>query len=215
VFDSGSLVVEERTYNNAWDQLYLNGSMDVIIVQDDEFDIRIETGARKLEYIDTKVVDNQLIISERHNNVLNDKQTKVWISKSVIHSIQLNGSGDIRGTGLIADYLDVDISGSGNIELNANISDYIVLNVGGSGDALLEGVCDLLTLYVNGSGDVDSRNLPVGDCAVFVNGSGDSRVNVSGELQVNINGSGDVYYWGQPTYVYVNNNGSGEVYSMN
>ena len=214
LFDSGALVIEDRLIDDDWDALVLEGSMDVYIVQDEDYEIRVEAGERKMDYIETRVFNEKLIISEKHNNIINDKQTKVYVSKSFINSIDLDGSGDIVGEGLVATNLNIDINGSGDIDLDVDVEEYLDLDINGSGDSKLTGQCGDLNLFVDGSGDLDAKYLPVQDCFIHVNGSGDSRVTVSGALNVEIDGSGDVYYWGQPETINIEIDGSGNVVEM-
>lgn len=208
--DSGNLVVEERALEDTYDRVSLEGSMDLYIVDDPSFDIRIEAGEHKLPHIETEVINHELVIRENHNHVIDDKQTKVFISNIVLESIDLHGSGDIEGT-LVVDDFHLDIDGSGDVDLHLGDAELVDIDVMGSGDTRLEGTAEALNVRVEGSGDTNARYLIAEDVYIHVDGSGDTRVYVTNYLHVEIDGSGDVYYWGDPEEVFIDIDGSGEV----
>ena len=214
LFDSGNLIVEERVISESYTGIVVEGSMDVYIVQDSTFDIQVEAGERKMPFIKTKVFSDDLIITEEDNHIINDKRTKVYVSASFLNRLEMSGSGNVYGTGIVGDYLNIDLQGSGDIQIDVEVEGYVDLDVRGSGDTKLTGTATSLSVNIEGSGDVDARYLPVDDCHVFIDGSGDVRVNVSSHLHIEINGSGDVYYWGDPESIDIDINGSGDVHHM-
>jgi hypothetical protein len=209
--DSGDLIVEERALEESYDKISVEGSMDVYIVDDLSYDIKVEAGENKMRFIETTVVNHELIIRESSNHVLDDKQTKVYITNQVLDAIDLHGSGDVSGE-IIADDINIDMHGSGDVDLDLGEADLVDLDVFGSGDSHLEGSATGFSIRLEGSGDINARYLVAEDVYVHLDGSGDARVYATDFLQVDINGSGDVYYWGDPEVVEVDIDGSGDVY---
>lgn len=211
LFNSGDLQIEERTLDGDYDGVVLNGAMDLYIVQDQDFDCRVEAGSRKMKFIETEVIDGILYIDEEDNNVANDKQTKVYISKEFLNMIHLDGSGDIQGNGIETDHLDLRIDGSGDMDLELEGAITIDIDIDGSGDITLEGSAQTAVWSVEGSGDIDGRGFPLEQAFISIDGSGDVFVNVSDLLNVTIEGSGDVLYLGDPNEIITDITGSGHV----
>jgi len=95
--EPGDIITEIRSTSD-YDRLELEGSMDVIIVQDSDFEIKVVAGENKMPFIKTKVEGNTLRIFEKNNQVQSTHQDKIYISKSMLRSITLDGSGDIDGS---------------------------------------------------------------------------------------------------------------------
>ena len=209
-YDSGDLIIEERVLDSEFSEILMRGSFDVFIVEDEPYDIRIECGERKLEYLDTYVLGDKLYIVERNNHVANDKQNKVYLNHSYITGIEIEGSGDLEGDLGMLPLLDIQVDGSGDIDIDCDIENHVEVLIDGSGDIRLDGEAESIDITIDGSGDVDGRFFPVEESHIFIDGSGDVKVNVSDYLFVQIYGSGDVQYIGDP-FIEVNDSGSGDV----
>lgn len=214
LFDSGALVIEERDVDDFYDALTLEGSMNVYIVQDSTFDIRVEAGERKLPYIETRVFNDELVVSESPNNIICDKQTKVFVSTDFLQSISIHGSGDIEGSGILAENLSMDIRGSGDMDLGVEVVEQVEIDIKGSGNCKIDGDAYSGVIRVDGSGDVDARYLDLTEAFVFIDASGDVRITVSSFIHAEIDGSGDLYYWGNPETTEFEIYGSGDIISM-
>ncbi len=204
---------EEDRVVPSFDEIVVEGAMDVFITQDSSYVIRVEAPENLLEHIRTDVSSGELKIWEEHNHVIHTRPVKVFISQSVIDRIELNGSGDVEADHIVSSNFDLALNGSGDIHLDVSATSLNV-DLRGSGDIDLRGAATDLVVELNGSGDVDARNLPVTNAEVEVDGSGDISVDVSTILDIDIEGSGNVYYWGNPTAVTTNITGSGNAHDM-
>lgn len=209
-WNSGDLVVEDRANSDFYTGIDVDGSIDVIISTDNDFDIRVEAGSRKLKHIVTEVIEEVLYIYEDKNNVANDKQTKVFINQEFLDLINLEGSGDISAQILETDDMDINLRGSGDIDLNFSELSTVDVSIRGSGDVDLVGIGSSAKFDIDGSGDIDAIQLEIETADILIDGSGDVDVNASQELNIIINGSGDVSYLGNPV-LNVEINGSGDV----
>ncbi|MEM7161001.1 MAG: head GIN domain-containing protein [Bacteroidota bacterium] len=210
LWDSGDLIVEDRSLAEFYTGLDVDGNIDVIITSNDSYDVRVETGSRKIKHIVTEVIDEVLYVYEERNNVADDKQTKVFIDQEFLDKINLDGSGDISAQALESADMDINVRGSGDIDLRFLEVNSVDASIRGSGDIVLSGEGESVNFDIDGSGDIDALDLPVEFASVLIDGSGDVSVNVSNELNVVINGSGDVNYLGSPI-VSTEINGSGDV----
>ena len=123
---------------------------------------------------------------------------------------------------------DLTVAGSGEIQLdrlgtggNAEVSiaestiaridaDTLEVNVAGSGSLRAAGTAKKLDLSIAGSGDLNLRDLEVGDADVAIAGSGDAVFASDGSVDASIMGSGDVEVIGNAK-CSVSSMGSGDV----
>jgi hypothetical protein len=55
-----------------------------------------------------------------------------------------------------------------------------------------------LDIYITGTGDVNTLDLPVNECSIIINGAGNCEVHADSSLEVDISGVGNVFYTGHP-----------------
>ncbi|MFT4678988.1 MAG: hypothetical protein ACI9HG_001095, partial [Flavobacteriales bacterium] len=77
VFDSGVWVTEERVISENYHGILIEDGIDVVIIADAPYSLKIEGGENKLPFIETKVVDGHLVLSEKRNHIRDDKQVRV------------------------------------------------------------------------------------------------------------------------------------------
>jgi len=210
LWDSGDLIIEDRPNAEYYTGIDVDGNLDVYISSGNDYDIRVESGERKIKHIITEVIDEVLFIYEKNNSVASDKQSKVFLNQEFLDKIFLDGSGDVFAPHLESSNMDIALRGSGDIDLNFVEISSVKAQIRGSGDIHLNGEGSSLDLDIDGSGDIDAKDLEVQVGDVRIDGSGDVWVNASDELNVLINGSGDVTYFGNPN-LNVEINGSGDV----
>jgi hypothetical protein len=75
----------------------------------------------------------------------------------------------------------------------------------------VDGKAERFAIILNGSGDVDAKNLISRDADVTITGSGNIGVTAKQSLSVTLTGSGDVNYYGHPVRLEKELTGSGEV----
>jgi len=204
----GDDAVETRALDDFF-KLEVNGCIDVTFKQSEIFEVRIEAGENHINFVDTDVVGDWLIIDEDIASLRNH-DIRAIVSAPNLDEIIINGSGDVDATGLDAATIEVRVNGSGDMNIDA-LSDLMIAQVSGSGDITLLGETIDLDLTVKGSGDINARNSISDYAEVHVKGSGDVKVNVFKELYASINGSGDIHYWGNPEIVNTNVSGSGDI----
>jgi len=204
----GDDTVETRALTD-FTKLEVNGCIDVTFQVSEVFEVEIEAGENHIDFVDTDVVGDWLIIDERLVNIGNN-DIRAFVRAPNLDEILLNGSGDIDAANLDAETIEVRVVGSGDINVDA-LSDFMVASVSGSGDITISGDTGDLDLTVKGSGDINARNIVCDIAEVHVKGSGDVKVNVLQELFASISGSGDIHYWGNPEIVNTNVSGSGDI----
>nr|MDA3844660.1 DUF2807 domain-containing protein [Candidatus Kapabacteria bacterium] len=158
-------------------------------VRDGELNIEMyecESTHKKINInIDIKTVSS---ICSRANSVLT-AQSPI---ESEIIELNLTADGEITIEDLFANKIDAIVSGSGNI------------NIGGK-----KNIKELI-INIDGSGNVNTYNLPVENITVNISGSGSCKINPISSLKARISGTGNIYYKGDPEKTIVIS-GSGEV----
>lgn len=204
-------VVSETRQEPVFHSINMEGNVDVFISYDTASTIRVEAGENLIDYIETSVVGNELLVYEAPNNVVNAKPIRVYITMDSLVNVTMEGSGDLDVNDMISNNLNILSIGSGdvNFEIDANSINY---DSRGSGDARFVGNVTALNVLLEGSGDFMGRYLYSYDTNVEIEGSGDAIVNASNSLIVEIIGSGDVTYYGNPASVTTTILGSGNVY---
>lgn len=214
VFDSGVWVTEERVITDNYHGVIIESAIDVVIIEDAAYSLKIEGGENKLPFIETKVIDGHLVLSEKRNHIRDDKQVRIFISQNHLSEISIDGSGDVTGDDIWANELEVNIGGSGSVDLGVEIEGTVDVDIHGSGDVRLTGDANQVNFDIDGSGDIDTRFIESANAFVFIDGSGDVRLTATEFLHVEIDGSGDVMYWGAPNTVEVDIDGSGDLIDM-
>lgn len=192
--------------------LQLEDNIDVFVTQDTAFTIRVQAGENLINYIETSVVGDKLVIYEAPNNVVNTKPIKVFLTMDSVHNISMEGSGNLDMNNMLSDHLNFVATGSGDINLEVE-AQHINFNNKGSGDAQFVGTTDSFNVQLQGSGDLNARFLEANDVNIVLEGSGDGIISAAMTLIATLSGSGDIIYYGNPGTVTTSNQGSGNIYA--
>ncbi|MEZ4888972.1 MAG: head GIN domain-containing protein [Chitinophagales bacterium] len=208
--------VENRNVGQ-FDVLHVKGSIDVMITQSSDYQVRVEAPSDKMGNIITEVENGELVVHIKTPKGKNNwswkdnmNDVKVYVSAKSLKGLYLSGSGDVEGSGLTSTIFKVSIAGSGDLDIEVDAHS-IEAKIAGSGDMDIAGSTKNLDVSIAGSGEFDAFDLKTKDCEIQIAGSGDCNVYVSESLDVRINGSGNVAYKGNPSNVNKNIRGSGNV----
>lgn len=106
------------------------------------------------------------------------------------------GSGDLDLVGLEASDVTVRQEGSGGLAITAGHT--LAADIAGSGTVGAAGEVDVLTVRLDGSGDLAAAGLRAKSATVSLSRSGDAVIWVDDLLNVVLDGSGNVVYSGSP-----------------
>lgn len=215
VSGNGDYITETRRVSE-YDQVSLQGSMDVKLIAGKEGELSVEAESNLMEYILTEVNGGNLKISvEKGVNISPSKRMGITITVpfETLEEVSLTGSGDITTSARIkASAFQVQLTGSGDISLDLD-AEKVRGRITGSGDIELVGETEEFECSVTGSGDFDASKLKAERVSASVSGSGDIEVYASQELKTRITGSGDINYSGSPKKQDFKTSGSGSVSS--
>lgn len=168
----------------------IDGMADVSIQIGAPAAVSVTTDDNLLQVITTNVQGNTLVIGS-NQSYSTKVGVKVAITVPELSGVQINGSGDIRITGLDAEKFSTVIRGSGNIQAAGTARD--------------------LSAQIEGSGDLNLGDLQTHTASISVAGSGNATVNASEQLSASVAGSGNIQYRGAPKNVQKSVAGSGSV----
>lgn len=209
----GSLASEDRAVSG-FDEVKLQGSGTLEITQDGSEGLRVEASEDVLQYIETKVVGDELTIGFKPGMpVMNTGPIYFYLSVDDLERVQVSGSGNVNMESLKTENLELVVSGSGNMNLRDVKAKKLDLNISGSGNLELAGEVEQMRIDVSGSGNCRLGDLHSQTAVVKVSGSGDVVAWVEESLDINISGSGTVKYYGRPQ-VNEHTSGSGRVTSL-
>lgn len=217
VHGDGNIITEDRANDvSDFDQIELNGSFDLELIQDSEYKVVIEGDEAILRLISSRVSNHRLVVETKSNKCFSSNGSILLrISAKDISKIILSGSGNVYCDSLTTNNLEVRISGSGDIRLTKLLANHIDAVIAGSGNINLNGACDNSFLNIDGSGDIRAFNLVQKNCDLQINGSGNIFTSFFEKLTGTINGSGNVMYKTANGQVNININGSGSVRNEN
>ena len=209
---NGNVVTRELNKGD-FTKVEQRGSFDVYLSNSPSASVKIEAEENLIEYIETFINDNTLVIRTKEGYSLKpDRDVKIYISAPQLTDIQSSGSGDIISQSLLSDSTKISfgVRGSANIQVDVNAPE-IDAEISGTGDMELKGQTRKFNAEVKGSGNIKASDLKAEDTDIEIKGSGDADVFASASLNVNVRGSGDVRYKGNAPKVTNDIKGSGSV----
>lgn len=176
-------------------------NLDVEIIEGAQPGVKVEADENLLPYIITEDDGDKLVIKTKDNTSLSSpNKIKVYITTDKLEDVDLEGSGNITGTGEFtgADHLKLSIAGSGNISIQVN-TPKVTSSIAGTGNIILAGETKDSKIDIAGVGEYKAEELKSENVDVRIAGSGNAHVFADVSLDINIAGSGDVYYKGSPS----------------
>ncbi len=211
---SGDLIKETRNVSN-FDQVSLSGSGIVIITQNGEQSLVVETDDNIMEHITSEVRGSTLELGFDSTRAGGYSPTKLIFTLNVddLNGLNISGSGDISAESIETENIEIDVSGSGKVKVDSLTADTVDAEIGGSGEIDLAGIVTEQNIAIGGSGKYRTEDLRSETVVVDIGGSGDATVWATNSLNINIGGSGSVNYYGTPA-INSSIGGSGSINNM-
>ncbi|MDO8121331.1 head GIN domain-containing protein [Isoptericola sp. b490] len=171
-------------------------SGDLVVVRGDLPALTVTAARPALERLTSDVAGGRLTLGS--TGTFMTGRIGYLLETSHLDRVTVQGSGDVTGSDVTGDVLEVVVQGSGDVSFDRVDARRVTVTVQGSGDVTLGGRSDELVVRVAGSGTVHAFELTVDSADVDIAGSGDVQASPSGTLRARIVGSGDVLYRGDP-----------------
>lgn len=219
IIGTGSAVEQTRDVSgiNAV-ELAMNGTLH--ISQGDTTSLRIEAQQNLLEYIQTDMRGDTLVIhTSPGTNVQSTRPIQYYLTIEKLEKIAISSSGDVEAGSLQSDSfsikinssgelsidsldcssLDVEIESSGNTNISRLIAEKISVQISSSGNLkITDGQLQKQDVRISSSGDYQAKNVPSTSADINITSSGSATVRVSDDLSGRLSSSGNIYYAGDP-----------------
>jgi hypothetical protein len=195
-------VIQERREVSDFDEVVLEGSGVITLVQGEQDGLVIETEESLLPKIKSEVVDGRLRLGFKswldYLTNLGHATIHYRVSMRQVRGVLISGSGKLEAGRIETDRLRLKVSGAGSLAVADLHTADLETSFSGSGEARLAGSAQKQEIHISGSGDYKAEELDCQDARVSISGSGGVRLRASQRLEVHISGSGEVRYAGQP-----------------
>lgn len=194
---SGPIVLENRSLTS-FTEITSSIPGKVILTQGNDQEVRVETHSDVINFIETYVVNERLVIETQNGiNLRNIDRLRIYITVPDYQAITITGAGSFElapGQCLDVATLRARITGAGRIDVCGNVDD--------------------LTVEITGAGSFNGFDLTSQNTDARITGAGNIRTHSQETLNITISGAGSVYYRGQPD-IHSNISGVGRVVNSN
>ena len=219
--NTGPQVTIEREAD-AFHRIELYNNVNLVVLQGDFFQIKVEGGKNLLSAIKTEVIDSALVI--RNTMKCNwmrsyNREITVYATLPALREIRYEGSGDVRNEGQIKlDSLEVNIwGGAGSFNLNLDVESLKLALHYGTADVTVKGRALMTTIYANSYGPFYCSDLISNIVYIRNSGTNECYVYARHILEVEITSVGNIYYsgfLGDPAEIKRNITGSGKLIEL-
>jgi hypothetical protein len=212
-FKSNGKEITETRYLDGFNKIQAYDKIEYTIVQGNEFKAEITAGSNIMSSIKTTVKDSVLAIHNKNKcNFVRGykKQIKVKITLPRLQKIENLGVGNIHfDPNFKQDSIFVRSENTGDTYINGNY--YLITTSSyGHGNIIVEGNCNTLYVYINGTNFFKGENLNVANYA-FIESFSIANAYIkspnNGVFECNIHSDGNIYYSGNPSLINNFSNG--------
>jgi hypothetical protein len=215
ILKGSGIIVTKTIEVSKIDAIDLKGSMNIIVTQGNNQEIKIETDDNILQYVEYKVVNSKIVFNIKDNKPytgISATKLNIYLTLEQLKEIKNYGSGDFTINNLIIkESLKIENNGSGDFKGNNFTGEKIEINNSGSGNFIFQGKINNLEISNFGSGNINTFNLNSDIINVNNSGSGNLKVYAEKEISLKNNGSGNIEYKGNAFLKSLNSSGSGKV----
>ena len=195
----GDIITEERDHDG-YSQVSLSGIGNMTVAEGDEFTFTIRTDANLMEYIETSVRGDTLVVEQRSGYNLDPTDgIEYTVTLPELTGVEVSGVGQIDVGALDAADLSVEVSGVGGVTIGDLDADSVTVDLSGVGSIEIDGETSTLEVDASGTGSFEGGNLETGDAVVQASGVGSVTVWVIETLDIDASGVGSVRYYGSPS----------------
>lgn len=195
----GDIVTEERDHDG-YTQVSLSGVGNMVLAEGDSFSLTIRTDANLMEYIETSVRGDTLVVELRSgHNVDPSDGIDYTVTLPELTGLEVSGVGQIDIGTLEAGDLSVSVSGVGGVTIGDLDAESVTVDLSGVGSIEIDGETATLDVSASGTGSFDGGDLRADDGVVESSGVGSVTVWVTDTLDISASGVGSVRYHGSPS----------------
>lgn len=206
-FKSNGSEKTETRYLSGFKRIQAYDKIEYTIVQGNEYKVEVTAGSNILSSIKTIVKDSVLTIHDKNkcNFVRGYKrQIKIKITLPHLQKIENLGVGTIYfDHNFVQDSIFIRSENSGDTYLDGTF--YLITTAShGDGNIIVNGTCNTIYVYMNGTNFFKGEDLTVTNYA-FIESYSIANAYIkapnNGTFECNIHSDGNVYYSGNPLHV--------------
>jgi hypothetical protein len=197
---NGNVTTERRNATN-FDEININGVLDVYLKQGVAFRIEVVTDENLQEIIETNVNNRILLVKTKDDQEYDATQMDIYITVPDIRRIKLEGVTALYTQDTLElSSVEIEKLNTGLLNFNA-IVDNLTLFSSGIGDIELSGKGRYVTIENDMVGDIKAFEFKIYDLNLVHNGTGQVEVYVTNNFDIQLTGVGDVYCKGSPVKI--------------
>ncbi|GAA0878602.1 head GIN domain-containing protein [Algoriphagus jejuensis] len=196
----------------SFSEVHSGGSWDVILVERDKEEVKIEAKGIALSKVKTEIDGDVLKLGLERGNY-NNVNLKFYVTYRNLEGLKCSGFGRMTvKSDVVADDFYISLSGSGDVIMQSLRADELEASISGSAKISIEsGAVGDAEIKQSGSGDFVAEDLAIEDLDVSKSGSGSTKVGDLGEVSLRSSGSGDLIYSGSPRMGEIKVSGSSSI----
>lgn len=188
IVGSGVIVSQQRT-PGTFSGIRIVGIAKVYVRQDSVDSLRIEADDNIIGRVTSSVSQGVLTVGLTSGSYT-DVTVRVYATMTTIHSLGIDGTGDIETT-------------------NSIQTDNVACSILGAGSMTLSGVTTAESVVIAGAGSIHNYGLVSSRCSASILGTGNVEIYASQRLDALISGVGTITYDGNPAEVNSTTTGVG------
>ncbi len=209
-------VKREIRLTDPFTKIFLYDNINIVLIQGTENRLEVEAGENLIDGISTKLENGELTITNENTcNFMRSYKIPItiYITYNSLTEFTHYGAGKVSNEDTLRQpfFEFIEWNGAGDFDLTVDID---TLKFGfhtGAGNADVRGTTKELSLYSAGNSIFRCKDLLAGTVYINQSSTGDFTVNVLNSLYVQIYNYGDVFYYGNPSYIEPQYNGDGEL----
>jgi hypothetical protein len=175
---SGKVITENRNVSG-FSEVEVNGTGRLIVEQDGNEALTIETDDNLMPYLKSEVRDGKLRIGT-------EGLANLRPSSNIIYRLSAKHLGGIS------------VSGSMEVDARKIHTDEFAISVSGAGEISVDGAATKQTVTISGAADYRAADFKTREATISISGAGNAVVAVEEKLDVQISGAGEIEYVGDP-----------------
>ena len=191
-------LVEKKETFDAFDQITVEGELNISVKQGTEHSVRLVIDENLLEYVDVTYKDNHIKISTDDDYLLKPTNKKqVIITTENLKGVKISGMCDAEFLKIKSDALKINASGATHITGTID-AHQLTVNTSGTGDVKLLGSAEQLTLKSSGASRFKGGSFEAEEAYIDISGASDVVIAVNSTLDIKASGASKISYIGSP-----------------
>ncbi|WP_317168137.1 head GIN domain-containing protein [Leptobacterium flavescens] len=224
-FQTTGRIISENREVAEFSRILVNTGITMIIQQDAETSVVVETGENLINDVEVEVIDGRLILTDNNdcNFVRDFGTTTIRVTTPDITEIRSSTQFDIRSEGvlrfpnlrIISEDVNEDAQSVGNFYLTIENQSFVVV-FNNLSNAFIDGsTTNLNVSFFSGNSRFEGENLEASDITVFHRGTNDMLLFPTNSISGDLFSSGDVIIFNDPDEVDVTEHYKGRLIFRN